>query len=189
MKKFFIFSTIILSLFLTIFLVTVFSFKLLSLQDSGVKEFEKTFNIRLPKGTVSEKMYDDYGGFHNDGMKLYKFVFTTDVRKSFASYIAKQKNWKELPLSPKYQIIMYGGKVQDSSGNTLERIGFAKEVGLPKISKGFWRAVGDRSVLTAKLIDYENLDIKTLKNLYSYDFSLAIYDAERGILYMFKINT
>ncbi|WPX10052.1 hypothetical protein [Anaerocellum danielii] len=189
MKKFFIFSAIILVLFLTIFIITAFSFKLLSSQDSGVKEFEKTFNLRFPKGTVSEKMYDDYGGFHNDGMKLYKFHFTSDGKKSFASYIAKQKNWRKLPLSPAYQILMYGIKVQDSSGNTLERIGFAKKVDLPKISKGFWKAVGDRSVLTAKLIDYENLDIRTLDNLYSYDFSLAIYDAEKGILYMFKINT
>lgn len=54
-----------------------------------MKEFEKIFNIRFLKGIVLEKMYDDYGGFYNDGMKFYKFVFIIDVRKSFVLYIVK----------------------------------------------------------------------------------------------------
>lgn len=73
-------------------------------------------------------------------------------------------------------------------GNILERIGFVKEVGFFKIFKGFWRVVGDRLVLIVKFIDYENLDIKIFKNFYLYDFFLVIYDVERGIFYMFKIN-
>lgn len=189
MKKFVLFSVIFLSLILVPILFTIFSFSLLFSQDSGVKEFEENFNIRLPRGTVSEKIYDDYGGFHNDGMKLYKFVFTPEGKKSFVSHIVKQKNWKKLPLSQAYQALIYGGEVKDFSGNITGFGGFAKEVGLPKISEGFWKAIGDRSVVTAKFIDYENLDVKTLINLLSYDFYLVIYDAEDGVLYMFKINT
>lgn len=189
MKKFVLFSVVFLSLILAPILFTIFLFSLLFSQDSGVKEFEENFNIRLPRGTVSEKIYDDYGGFHNDGMKLYKFVFTPKGMKSFVSYIKKQKSWKKLPLSQAYQALIYGGEVKDFSGNVTGFGGFVKEVGLPKISEGFWKAIGDKSVITARFIDYENLDTKTLINLNSYDFYLAIYDAEKGILYMFNINT
>ncbi|ADQ47001.1 hypothetical protein Calkro_2163 [Caldicellulosiruptor kronotskyensis 2002] len=189
MKKFVLFSVVFLSLILVSILFAIFSFSLLFSQDSGVKEFEENFNIRLPRGTVSEKIYDDYSGFHNDGVKLYKFVFTPKGMKSFVSYIEKQKDWEKLPLSQSYQALIYGGEVKDFSGNVTGFGGFAKEVGLPKISSGYWKAIGDKSVITARFIDYENLDIKTLINLNSYDFYLAIYDTKKGILYMFHINT
>lgn len=98
MKKFVFFSVVFLSLILAFILFAIFSFSLLFSQDSGVKEFEENFGIRLPRGTVSEKIYDDYGGFHNDGMKLYKFVFTSEGKKSFISYIEKQKKLEKSSL-------------------------------------------------------------------------------------------
>jgi hypothetical protein len=189
MKKFVIFSVVFLSLILAPILFTILSPVLLFSKDNVIREFEKNFNTILPKSTVSEKIYDDYGGFHNDGMKLYKFVFTPEGKKSFVSYIEKQKSWKNIPLSQAYQALIYGGEVKDFSGNITEFEGFAKGVGLPKISKGFWKAIGDRSVVTARFIDYENLDTKTLINLKSFDFYLAIYDTEKGVLYMLKVNT
>jgi len=39
--------------------------------NRGIYEFEKLFDIKLPKGTVWEELYDDHGGFLGDGSLLY----------------------------------------------------------------------------------------------------------------------
>lgn len=146
-------------------------------KDKEIQEFERIYHLKLPESTVSEKLYDDYGGIPYEGMWLYRYVFTIHGKRQFISHITTHDKWNTLPLSNTMNILMYGGTV----GNRNYSFRFAEKVGLPKVTDGYWKVISDNSVETA--------DLKDLENIRSFDFSLAIYDIDNGVLYMFKINT
>jgi hypothetical protein len=164
----------------TAIVVIVFLFAIMFIfirRDKGVKEFDRTFGLELPEGTISEKLYDNYTGFPYEGMRLYRFIFTAQGERQFISNATSNAKWNVLPLTEIMEVLMYGGMIEDRNYSFR----FAEKVGLPRITNGYWKVVSDNLIETTKL--------KDLENIRSFEFSLAIYDINNGVLYMFKINT
>lgn len=165
MKKY-----IICLIFLLIFFAIAFF--LLSKSDVGVKEFKKAFKENLSKGITSEELYNNYGGFHYEGKALYRFSFTNEQATAFINKIQKNKEWNILPMEESIDLAMYGGVKENRSYGCK----FADEVGLPKINNGYWRFVNRNNY-------------NDLLNSYSFNFTLAIFDADNNVMYLFKIDT
>ncbi|AEE96666.1 hypothetical protein [Mahella australiensis] len=143
--------------------------------DDRVRVFEKQYKVDLPNDVALATLYDDYGGVPYEGELLYRYSFSSQEGEQFISSIIEAGDWKRLPLSAPLSHLMYG--------DTAEVGGFAKETGMPKIINGYWRLVGDNvNVL-------ESNDPQALDSLHSFNFSLAIYDEDSKILYMFSIDT
>jgi hypothetical protein len=121
--------------------------------------FERTFKLRLPNKTICKKQYDDHGGFHGDGTSLYCLYLPEGAINNLLNN-SKMKSWNQLPLPNKLESISYHG--------------FGKEAGLPRVQNGYWKFVGDTSL--------ENM-------IHSYDFYLAIFDTDKNVIYVLKVNT
>ncbi len=137
-------------------------------KDKGTKLFESTFSLDLPNGIKSDEVFNNYNSPPNEGLKLYSFKLTD---KNSGEFISKaMKKWNKLPLSEDLELVMYGG----TKDGTLYTYNFANKVGLPKIEKGYW------------ILDNEH---NSILNENSFNFTLAIYDSENSLLYLFKIDT
>ena len=174
MKKFYTCTGIILAVPLFLFII-FYLYIYLYTTNRGIYEFEKLFDIKLPKGTVWEELYDDHGGFLGDGSLLYRYTFTVEGETKFLSQITKHDKWNSLPLSDALNLLMYGETVEESDGR------FAARVGLPKIINGYWKVVNKQG--------HRDIDMKYLGTTYSLNFALAIYDIDNKVLYMVEIDT
>nr|PZN07310.1 MAG: hypothetical protein DIU64_12595 [Caldicoprobacter oshimai] len=161
---------------LSLFIVFCLYFYFLQANE-GIYRFKRLFDIKLPKGTVWERLYDSHGGFHGDGESLYRYTFTVEGETEFLSYIAKDGTWSSLPLSDALNLLMYGG----TAGNRNYSYRIAEEVGLPKITNGYWKVVNKQG--------HRDIDMKYLETTPSFNFALAIYDIDNKVLYMVEIDT
>ena len=137
-------------------------------KDDGTKLFESTFNINLPNGMKAEEKFNNYNGPPNEGLKLYNFKFTEKESKKFISEI--MKSWNKLPLTEDLELVMYGGTKEGTEYN----FNFSNKTGLPQIKQGYWILKNAH---------------KGILNENSFNFTLAIYDTEQNLLYLFKIDT
>ena len=122
---------------------------------------------------ISEE--DTHGGFLGDGALMVKFD-CTDISDSV---LLQLESWNELPLTENLQLIMYGG----TRNGVVYAYNLAEEYGLPEITSGcyfFW----DRH---SKAADPRN--DQELFDRPSYNFSLAVYDYDTSILYLFEFDT
>ena len=87
--------------------------------------------------------------------------------------------WEKLPLTENLELIMYGG-VKDgiTYGYNL-----AHTADIPKVENGYYFFLDKHSGSTDRHSDAE------LFGRYSFNFSLAIYDSDKKILYYLKEDT
>lgn len=122
---------------------------------------------------ISEE--DTHGGFLGDGALIVKF----DCTEISDSVLQQTENWNELPLTENLQLIMYGGEKDGVEyGYNL-----AEEYGIPEITSGSYFFLNRHSEATDTKSDSE------LFELISFNFSLAVYDFDTSILYLFEFDT
>lgn len=153
-------------LFVIILITTLIS----SPKDKGIKLFESTFDIKLPNGVNSEQIFNNYSGPPYEGYELYKYIFSEGDARSFSLKIEELTSWSLLPLSEELELLMYGG-IKNGMSYVYN---IANKVGLPKVKNGFWLLKNDHQGLLKE---------------YSFDFTLAIYDSDNKLLYLFKVDT
>lgn len=135
---------------------------------------QREFDINEKDFTVIEEQ-DTHGGFHGDGT----YHIALDCSDNKEKIYEKISDWSELPLSENLQLIMYGG---EKDGCTYG-YNFAEKTNIPAVNNGYYCFLDRYSEATDKHSDIE------LFNRYSYNFSLAIYDADTDILYYIREDT
>lgn len=117
---------------------------------------------------------DSHGGFLGDG--LYTLVLDCGQNRDRA--LETVEGWKPLPLSEPLRLMMYGG---EKDGTVYDYLG--EESLLPEIENG-WYFFEDRHSESR-----DPADDAPLLDRYSFNFSLAVYDADTDILYYFALDT
>ena len=118
---------------------------------------------------------DTHGGFLGDGL----YVLTLDCAQNRDKALATVSTWKTLPLSENLQLMLYGGE----RNGTIYGYDLAQEAGIPQIDNGWYR-FEDRHDQSK-----DPADDTELFGRFSYNFSLAIYDADADRLYYLEFDT
>lgn len=148
-------------------------------QDS-IKRISNTLGVDLSKGNVVQDI-NSHGGFLGDGITFKEITFT-DNGQVITDKIKSNDGWCELPLTENLRKAVYGrvqkpyvlGQlVSNDEGEPL----------FPLIENGYYFFYDRNS---------ESKDSKDDTDLYnrnSYNFTIAIYDTDRHILYYFELDT
>lgn len=119
---------------------------------------------------------DTHGGFHGDGQTLVEILF--DDPEALAARLAENGDWQALPLTENLQTAVYGSA---TVGSLVW--GWGEKDELPAIENGYYYFYDRHS---------ESKDPKSDRELfsrYSYNFTIALYDADSGHLYYYKLDT
>ena len=118
------------------------------------------------------KSEDTHGGFLGDG----EYILIADCGKE-PHWPADLYGWKELPLPENIQLIMYGPEPDEYDYS------LAGEAGIPYIENGYYY-FENRHPNAEKEDSSEDLF-----DLFSFNFSLALYDADKDMLYYYDLDT
>lgn len=146
--------------------------------ESNQAYIAKQINIEM-LDVLSVEHMDDHGGFHGDGQKFAKIEFDKINGLNILSQIEKDDRWNKLPLTENLNLIMYGG-VKDNIEYTDK---FAEKLGIPEMKNGYWYFIDRHSESIQPEKDMELFD------RHSFNFTLAMYNANDNILYFFEFDT
>ena len=140
----------------------------------------KWVELDLKEASV-ETDRDTHGGFHGDGNW---FVQIDCSRRPLADEIGKNEHWKPLPVSENVSALLYGG----SGWSTVVKIddydaGVFDEPLFPEVTNG-WYYFYDRHD-NAK----DRYSDANVLSRYSFNFIVAVYDADTDTLYFCKLDT
>ena len=119
-----------------------------------------------------EEEKDTHGGFLGDGDYFARVVCSKLDSSQLSS------NWKELPLSSSLDRVK--NLIQCNSKQCAT---FFERYHIPEIKNGYYYFYDRHSESIDK---YDDTD---LNNRSSYNFSLAIYDSDSGVIYYYKLDT
>ena len=140
--------------------------------SSGLKgEFSRTLGVNQTDGDAVEEE-DTHGGFLGDGDTTLILTFTGENRTALEKEIAGADGWKALPLTENLERVVY----EDYFGGLCEDV--------PQDLTDGWYYFLDRH---SEAEDPE--DDSGLFGRGSYNFTLAIYDKESGVLYCYELDT
>lgn len=137
----------------------------------------KELGIDKSKGQLDQ--YIDTHGSLGDGSTYIKISFDGENADTVENELKESKYWRQLPLSGNLQTAVYGDEdnlsLVDSFGNDIPSI--------PTISDGYYYFKDRHSE------SKDSSDDSALFSRYSYNFDIIIYDMEKHILYIFKLDT
>lgn len=140
--------------------------------SSGLKgEFARTLGVDLAGGTTV-KEEDTHGGFHGDGETTLILTFVGEERTALEGEIAQADGWKALPLTENLNRVVY----EERFGDLCEDV--------PQDLTDGWYCFLDRHSQAEDPADDSGLFGRA-----SYNFTLAIYDGESGVLYCYEVDT
>lgn len=109
---------------------------------------------------------DTHGGFHGDGESLVKVYFSDNQAKKFVSEIENNDYWSKLPMN-----------------EVLQTNNITDEISVPIIENGYWFFL-DRHNKTIDKYNYkEPFDRASL------NYSIAIFDIDANVLYIYSLDT
>lgn len=111
-------------------------------------------------------------GFHNDGELLEKIYFSEKQANNFINSAEKNSNWRQLPITERLH-------------NKVCKHAIDEEMNIPEVSNGYWFVLDRHSVAKDK---YNEKDIFN-EDRYSYNFTIAVFDIEQNVLYIYELDT
>lgn len=149
---------------------------LLLLEPIGnhIEETREYFGFRKYDFTLLEEQ-DTHGGFLGDG-EYYLILDCSENPKKATECL---NGWLELPMNDELELIMYGGEAD----GTKYSYNFAENAKMPYVENGYYR-FEDRARDAE-----DNTDTSRLTERYSFNFSVAVYDADSDIMYYYEIDT
>lgn len=111
---------------------------------------------------------DTHGGFHGDGEALAKIYFNNKQAENFVKKIQNNNHWKELPID----------KMTKTSINDI-----TKEIYVPIVENGYSFFLNRNKKAKDKYNYNEIFDNASL------NYSIAIFDSDFNILYIYSIDT
>lgn len=148
--------------------------------DWAINEMSRYLEIDLSAGRIISQE-DTHGGFHGDGDTFIIVEFEGADREQIEEEIAAAPHWNLLPMIGNTAKAAYGktyGVVTHIGGVARKRDG---ELFFPDVSRGYYCFYDRQSA--------DPHDDTELFGRYSWNFILALYDSETGLLYYFKIDT
>ncbi|MCH5211873.1 MAG: hypothetical protein J1G06_02555 [Oscillospiraceae bacterium] len=121
--------------------------------------------VNIRKGTEITHT-DSHGGFHGDGTTFVAVSFSDDT---VLKKISKNRNWKAMPLTDNLTALK----------DLLDKT----KADIPEVRNGYYYFI-NRQARHAKRHDDSDV-----LGRYSYNFTLAIYDADTNILYYTELDT
>lgn len=116
---------------------------------------------------IEEK--DTHGGFHGDGEALVKVYFSDKQAEKFIRKIDKNIHWDKLPMKDILQ--------------TCINNNITDEISVPIIENGYWFFLDRHSKATDKY-NYNDMFDRASSN-----YSIAIFDIDSNMLYIYSIDT
>lgn len=113
-----------------------------------------------------------HGGFHNDGELLEKIYFSEKQANNFINSAEKNSNWRKLPITERLH-------------NKVCKYAIDEEMNIPEISNGYWFVLDRHSAAKSK---YNEKDIFK-EDRYSYNFTVAVFDIDKNVLYIYELDT
>lgn len=133
--------------------------------DPG-NEISRVLDIDLTGGKEVSS-FDTHGGFHGDGTSCVVIRFEDDT---VLEEIGSRADWKAFPLDETVRTLVYrvSDLLHDENGDPL----------VPEIQNGYYL-----------LIDRHGDKSQDILNRASFNFTLALYDADTDTLYYCKLDT
>ena len=147
-------------------------------KNSVLSDISKEIGVDVVAGEVISES-DTHGGFHGDGDAVIVIQFTDT---SFFDQIIDDEAWDELPLTENLTALVYGLHTETSSIGPMIHSGDNIPV-VPEIENGYYY-FRDRHYQSKEPKD----DTDVLSRA-SYNFTIAIYDADTNILYYLELDT
>ena len=116
---------------------------------------------------IEEK--DTHGGFHGDGEALVKVYFSDKQAEKFIRKIDKNIHWNKLPMKDILQTCI--------NNNTTD------EISVPIIENGYWFFL-DRHIKATNKYNYYDMFDRASSN-----YSIAIFDIDSNVLYIYSLDT
>ena len=153
-------------------------------QEPG-EEAGRTLGVDLSRGTLTENR-DTHGGFLGDGQTFLQLTFDQESAAALEEEISRAKGWQPLPLSDELVRVVYGEEYEE--GDTVYSyaplaVGEDGEPLFPQVERGSWFFLDRHSEST------DPYDASQLYQRYSFNFTVALYDADSRTLYYFEMDT
>lgn len=155
------------------FVVVLLLFMRIFVQSTPQGHVSKYLGIDCSRGRANEYI-ETHGGFLGDGDTFIEIQFQNE---DFEKRIRESEGWRELPLTENLKIIIYG--ISDEERDWGPRV--AGEI--PEIRNGYYYFEDRHSESMDKYDDSEIFDRS------SYNYTIAVYDADKMILYYCEEDT
>lgn len=150
------------------------------IKKDALQDVSEALSVDVTDGTVLHTE-DSHGGFLGDGLTFTQIQFGT---KDCLQAIAESPDWKPLPLPAELSLLLYGGEMGDRCERApLESDAKKAPCMQKKIENGYYY------FLDRYMQNYPNEADTPLFARFSWNFTLALYDADTDILYYIKFDT
>lgn len=153
----------------------------INLTNDPTKYISRILGIDLSRGKILKSM-DSHGGFHGDGSTYIEMTFDDKESQAITEALKNNAEWNELPLTNNLNIAVYGKTDASKSIRSLVTNEGGKAL-IPMIDNGYYFFLDRHS----KSKDAK--DDADLLNRYSFNFTIAIYDAGDQMLYFYELDT
>lgn len=147
-----------------------------------IKSAGRTIELDLTSATVTLSS-DSHGGFHGDGIRFLNLdCGGTHVREQ----IENCAHWKPLPLSTHVSTLLYGGEgwTPIVTNNDPDSDVYGQPL-FPTVKNG-WYFFYDRY---DNGVSFDRYDDSLVLGRNSFNFTVALYDAETDTLYFSEMDT
>ena len=147
-------------------------------EKSISSEISEAIGVDVSAGEVISKS-DSHGGFHGDGSAVIEIQLKDT---SISDQIKDNEDWNALPLTENLTALVYGIQKEDSSVGPMIHSGDGAPV-IPEVENGYYYFLDRHSQST------NPKDDSGVLGRASYNFTIAIYDADCQTLYYMELDT
>lgn len=113
-----------------------------------------------------------HGGFHNDGELLEKIYFSEKQANNFVNRAKENDNWRELPITERLH-------------NKVCKNAIDEDMNVPEVNNGYWFVLDRHS----KAKNQHNEEDIFGEDRHSNNFTVAVFDTDAKILYIYELDT
>lgn len=153
-------------------------------EDYELQHISETLSVDCPKERLMKK-YDSHGGFLGDGTSFFVFSFEDDPQ---LQTIRDSGKWKPFPVSDNVRDILWSvgnpGDDDYSGPPLITKDGDERSL-FPRVKNGYYFFRDRHSDAVDPYDDTHVFD----ESRYSFNFSVAVYDADTDRLYYAEFDT
>lgn len=138
--------------------------------DYWQRHVSESLGIDASKGTVVNS-YNDHSGFHGDGTSYVVLSFEDE---HFEREILAPGGWHQLPLTENLETLIYGTRTDTKA------TGPYIDITMSRAEKGYWYFYDRQG---------ETTDDCDVLGRGSFNYTFALYDAEKDLLYYCEYDT
>lgn len=115
---------------------------------------------------------DTHGGMPNEGELLERIYFSEKQANNFVKKLKENNNWRELPITERLH-------------NKVCKYAIDEDMNIPEVSNGYWFVLDRHSEAKDK---YNEDDIFN-EGRHANNFTVAVFDTDEKILYIYELDT